>query len=525
LNHRWNIDPTTGFRQSHFRKKEDDMKRKLPAYVTLTLLVALTLPALVVAQQAPRYRLVDLGTFGGPASYFANGYDGILNNHGTAVGAANTTEQDPFCFWAPNCFGTHAFQAQNGVVTDLGVLPGGDSSTATWISANGLIAGFSQNGEFDPLLGGFPEIRAALWRNGEMTDLGTLGGGFESLANAANNRGQVVGFALNTVPDPCSLIVATQTRAFLWQNGTMQDLGTLGGPDANAEQVNDAGQIAGSSSTNSIDPATGCPFVHPFFWQNGTMLDMGTLGGTGFEIRALNERGEVVGLSNLSGDQTFHPFLWSKGQLTDLGTLGGDNGEPNWINNRGDIVGKADLPGPAPQLHDAVLWKHGQVVDLGVLPGDSCSNAYFVNSHGQVVGTSENQYLCSIFVGQHAFLWEKGGPMVNLNTLVPFGASLDLTYAVAINNRGEIAGFGVPPDCAPEDYELCGHAYMLIPCGVGEECVNTTAFNSTPSAIPSVLNASPARPQTDPANPLERFREQMRQRPHLRGSGEFRPIR
>ncbi len=182
------------------------------------------------ASQQPRYRLVDLGTFGGPASYFANGFDGILNNHGIGVGTSNTPEQDPFCFWAPNCFATHAFQVQNGVVTDLGVLPGGDSSAASWISANGLIAGFSQNGESDPLLGGFPEIRGVLWRNGEIVDLGTLEGGFESFANAVNNRGQVVGLSLNTVPDACSLLVATQTRAFLWQDGVMQDLGTLGGP-------------------------------------------------------------------------------------------------------------------------------------------------------------------------------------------------------------------------------------------------------------------------------------------------------
>src|SRR5882724_3701855 len=118
------------------------MKTRLIRCASVAVLLAATaIPALVVAQQAPRYRLIDLGTFGGPASYFQNRLDGILNNHGTGVGTSNTTEQDPFCFWAPNCFATHAFQAQNGVVTDLGVLPGGDSSAASWISANGLIAG------------------------------------------------------------------------------------------------------------------------------------------------------------------------------------------------------------------------------------------------------------------------------------------------------------------------------------------------------------------------------------------------
>jgi hypothetical protein len=69
-----------------------------------------------------------------------------------------------------------------------------------------------------------------------------------------------------------------------------------------------------------------------------------------------------------------------------------------------------------------------------------------------------------IGVGEHAFLWENGGPMVDLNTLIPAGSSLQLTYAVAINERGEIAGFGVPPGVLPEEYETKGHAYILIPC-------------------------------------------------------------
>jgi len=490
------------------------MKRKQSVCITVMLVAALAIPVLLAAQTSPRYRLVDLGTFGGPASYFPNGLDGILNNHGTGVGTSNTTEQDPSCFWAPNCFATHAFQTQNGIVTDLGVLPGGGSSATSWISANGLIAGFSQNGQVDPLVPGFPEIRGLLWQGGEMIDLGTLPeGGYESLANAVNNRGQVVGLAVNTIPDPCSFFVATQMRAFLWQNGAMQDLGTLGGPDAIARLINDAGQIVGISYTDSINPATGCPTVHPFFSKNGAMVDIGTLGGTFADVSSLNHRGQVVGFSNLTGDQSSHPFLWSEGKLTDLGTLGGDTGLTNWINDRGDIVGKADLPGAAPQLHDAVLWKNGEVVDLGVLPGDSCSNAYFVNSHGQVVGASENQYFCSILVGQHAFLWQHGGPMMDLNTLIPPGASLDLTYAVAINNRGEIAGFGVPPGCAPEDYETCGHAYVLIPCGVGEKCTNVTldAANAAP-VMSAFFSKRPAVSTSGTTSLLERW-NRLRQSP------------
>src|SRR5207245_5042642 len=99
------------------------------------------------------------------------------------------------------------------------------------MSTNGLIAGWSQNGEIDPLNPDLPsEIRAVLWKHGKITDLGTLEGGYESAAFAVNARGQVVGLATNAIPDPSSIIrFATQTRALLWQNGAMRGLGRLPG--------------------------------------------------------------------------------------------------------------------------------------------------------------------------------------------------------------------------------------------------------------------------------------------------------
>jgi hypothetical protein len=66
-----------------------------------------------------------------------------------------------------------------GLMTDLGALPGVNYSFASWISPGGLVAGFSQNGEIDPLLGA-PEINAVLWKDGEIVNLGTIEGGYES---------------------------------------------------------------------------------------------------------------------------------------------------------------------------------------------------------------------------------------------------------------------------------------------------------------------------------------------------------
>jgi probable HAF family extracellular repeat protein len=485
-----------------------------PLRRVLILLCALAVPMGLAAQDAHKtthhhYKLIDLGALGGPASYFSNGFDGILNNRGTAVGWADTPTpepQPPNCL-DPDCFVAHAFQSQNGVLTDLGALPGGGDSQAVWISANGLIVGTSQIAEIDPSIPGGPlEVRAVLWRNGVLTNLGMLPqGGFDTLAFAVNSRGQVVGWGLDTTPDAFSLAApgffTTQTRAFLWENGAMQDLGTLGGADALAALVNERGQIVGISYTNfTPNSVTGIPTVDPFLWENGTMVDLGTLGGTSGSPSALNNRGEVVGQSNLAGDLTSHPFLWTKtSAMQDLGTLGGNNGVTNWINDAGAIAGKADLPGPLPQNHDAVLWRHGSMIDLGTLPGDTCANAYYVNNRGQVVGTSENRELCLIPTGERAFLWESGGPMVDLNSLIAPGSNLELTVAFAINDRGEIVGTGAPSGCTPENIESCGHAYMLIPCDQNHPDIEGCDYS--PVEV-STVAASHARSETAAQNRL-----------------------
>ena len=128
------------------------MKPYKTAALVIVVLVGLASPDLSPAQHI-RYRLVDLGALGGSGSFSAWGAGpssrGIVNQHGTTVGWADTSASDPFpafCFY--DCMVEHAFRSRHGgPLTDLGALSANISRAANWISSNGLIAGVSENGD------------------------------------------------------------------------------------------------------------------------------------------------------------------------------------------------------------------------------------------------------------------------------------------------------------------------------------------------------------------------------------------
>lgn len=425
------------------------------------------------SRQDPHYRLIDLGTFGGPNSAETQEFP-FINNRGTVVGYADTAVPDD----TGEGFTFHAFRWRKGVMTDLGTLPGGKNSVANTINNHDVAVGSSETGVVDPELGIRQGVAVKWTKDGRLVPLGTLGRNF-GFATAINDHGRIVGLSANTIPDPFSLFGwGTQTRAFLWENGIMRDLGTLGGPDAAAFFINEHGQVAGASMTTSTpNPTTDFPTLDPFLWQNGKMIDLGNLGGTIGFPNDFNNRAQVVGWSHTSVDDDAHghPFLWDHGRIKDLGTFGGIGGSANAVNDAGEVAGAADKADST--LH-AFFWKNGVKTDLGTIDGDTCSTAHAMNAMGLVVGTSGD---CQGEFQKHGFLWQRGGRMIDLNAFVPPGSNLTVIDGEWINDHGAISGSGRLPN---GDF----HAVVLVPCH-GQQ------------AEKGCQGAAPAKPATRSAKP------------------------
>ena len=490
--------------------------------IALTLFAAaMALPLQLAAQgnakqhhphQYHHYQISDPGTFGGPQSFQTLGTLGAvgdLNNQGAFGGFADTLTVDPNCVNFPDCYAFHAFLWQNGAKTDLGLFPGGTDSQVNWISANGLMTGNGDNGQPDPLIGIPFQIRGTFWGHDRViTDIGALPGTYIAGPFAVNNRGEVVGEAMNTIPDSNSILgFGYQTRAFYWKDGVMQDLGTLGmGTDALAGLINERGQVVGVSYTNAI-PSAVCGqagyllTTGAFIWdkKNG-MKDLGGFGGTCTLASDLNNRGQVVGGSALPGDSIFHPFVWdAETGMTTLGTPDGGYGGAGALNENGDVVGSGEDNSSV--IH-ALLWrKRGgkwRMTDLGTFPG-GCPGPKSVNASAQVVGFDSCAGL--------PFLSEDGANIVDLNTLVPSNSGLQLNEVGNINDRGEISING-------NDVNNNNHSVVLIPCDENHPGVEGCDYSMVDAATAAAQN--PGRPYV-PSTTQNLSRLRWSNRFHMRG--------
>jgi probable HAF family extracellular repeat protein len=356
------------------------------------------------ASPLPRYRVVDLPSLSTAGSSEGNSINqiGLISGSSTTSGGV-----------------THAAAWLLGAPYDLKTL-GGTSSAVLWPVKNdlGLIAGISQTNQPETLgeawsCGAFigndgHTCHGFAWFLGEMHEMPTFGGE-NSFATGANNFGQVVGWAENTVRDPsCDGNDGSggnqvlQFRAALWQPATkqMQQLGPLPGDSTSAATaINDAGMVAGISG-NCGAAVGSTSAAHMVIWQNGRIVHQIPYGATD---------------------------AWNT---------------PMAINQHGDVAGFVGDPNPNGFVL-AFVWNVGgaSITHLGTLtPADdsSYSEALGINNHGQVVGISVSSTLS---LGSRGFLYQDG-QLLNLQDLVSDYPGI-IVDAQDINDLGEITGQAV----------------------------------------------------------------------------------
>jgi probable HAF family extracellular repeat protein len=391
---------------------------------------------------------VSLSVHGLPAGASATFDPAALpNSGGTAVLTFKTTTATPENIYRMTITATSGAQQSTTeiilfvdddppptqyTVADLGTL-GGTESAAYGINNNGQVVGYSLNAN--------QKRRAFIYSNGTMTGIGTIGAtpNATSIAYDINDVGKVVGISgINTYDD---------SRAFFYDGMTMQNLGVYedsgGGSYSSASAINSLDQTVGQTSTTSGSHVA-------FLYQNGKM----TLVGTPYAFNSaddINEAGKIVG-SHYVGNSITKSYIINSNNtgLTYIETLGGRDSIAKGVNDNDQVVGYSDYTLDNGNKR-AYFYSNGQLRDINPFNAPQ-SFAYDINNGGQVVGA----YELTLFGEQRAFIYE-GASARNLNSLIPQTAGWTLTEARAINNAGQIVGKGI--------HKSQTRAFLLTPTG------------------------------------------------------------
>ena len=295
-------------------------------------------------------------------------------------------------------------------------------------------------------------------------ELGTLGGKNSSINwNGINDPGEAVGMSETSVPDPngedvCGFGTHLTCLPFLWRNGYMSALPTVGGNNGQASAINNRGQVAGYAENGVADstcpPGTENFMVDlPVLWTKGKAQALPTVDGEPDGVAfGINNQGQAVGYSGTCTAANYG-ILWENGTATPLPDLGDPGAIAFAINDRGQIVGQAvNSEGVAV----AALWQNNTVRSLGLLPGDASSFATSINNRREVVGSTFD----SSSNWSHGFIW-RNGVITDLNTLFPASSHLFVISASNINESGQIAGMAV--EMAGRNAGKVVHAFLATP--------------------------------------------------------------
>jgi probable HAF family extracellular repeat protein len=300
----------------------------------------------------PRYRVVALSPLNGYVNSIGQG----VNNAGVVAGASYWPGSGVTTLWA------------NGTATEMPFGPSG----ANGINEAGHLVGNLGMGCCDAH-GYFYD--GTTLHNIHTPTLAALG--TTSMPEAINNHDEVVGWVKTDG--------GSRQLAYYWHDGVTVMLGTLGGRESRAHDINDLRQVVGYSEGTNLNSRA-------YLWSDangndvsdpGEMMQLSDM-GLSSAANAINDLGIAAGFV-LNSSFKRQPVVWNNANaFTPLALVpGADEGEPYAINNQGDVVGFTSG-------HGATLWRDGQAFNLNTLipasSGMRLIHAWDINEHGWITG-------------------------------------------------------------------------------------------------------------------------------------------